>query len=191
MNETDIFDMTEENKPQKVMSQRTKKKLIFLLCAVIGIIIAVAIVLVLDWFISGAPTPQEAVAKFQTASYVYDIDGVLEYGSEYAKTELNGNQKATDSELKKVLKTAWSEGKAKYTEDQITCKLVSVVEYEKGEGRFDEITKGYEDKADLSKVSKAALVKMSIHNGSYETTKEYVAVKCGMRWYYVKAFVAD
>ena len=191
MNETDIFDMTEENKPQKVMSQRTKKKLIFLLCAVIGIIIAVGIIIVLDVFITGAPTPQEAVAKYQTASFVYDIADTLEYASEYTKTELNGNQRTNDKELKRTLETAWSNRQTTYSKDKITCKLVSVVEYEKGEGRFDEITKDYASKGDIDKVKKAALVKMTIHNGSYETTKEYVAVKCGMRWYYMTAYVSE
>lgn len=189
MNETDIFDMKEENKPQKVMSKKTKRNLTYIVCGIIGIGIAVLTVLLFDWLISGAPTPQEAVSRYQTAALTYNVDDMIEYSSEYNKTVLYGNRETNDTLLKDYLEKGYENYDAMYEESKITFKLVGdILEYEKGEGRFDEITKEYGEKADLEDVKKAALVRMAVHNGKYETTREYVVVKCGSRWYYAYAF---
>ncbi len=187
MNETDIFDMTEENKPQKVMSKKTKKVLTYLLCGIIGIAIALLAVLIFDTVFSGAPTPEEAVADYQRAALIYDIDGMIEYSSEYNKTVLYGNRETTDKLLKDYLKKGYAGYTAPYEEEKINFKLVSVLEYEKGEGRFDEITELYSEKADGEEIKKAAIVRMTVDNGKSDTTRDYVAVKCGMRWYFAYA----
>lgn len=187
MNQEYIFDMTEENKPQKVMSGKTKKRLKLLLCAIIGVALAALAVFAFDWLISGAPSPEEAVAEYQRAALTYDVGNMIEYSSDYNKTVLHGNRKGTDSELKSYLKKGYEGYDAPYDAEKISFKLVSVLEYEKGEGRFDEITKGYSEKGDLEKVSKAAIVRLVVNNGRTETTHDYVAVKCGTRWYFAYA----
>ncbi len=187
MNETDIFDMTEENKPQKVMSKKTKKVLTFLLCAVIGIVVALLAVLIFDAVFSGAPTPEEAISNYQRAALTYNIEDMIEYSSEYNKTVLYGNRETSDKLLRQYLKKGYEGYTTPYELDKINFKLVSVLEYEKGEGRFEEITQLYSEKADIENIKKAAIVRMTVDNGKSDTTRDYLAVKCGMRWYFAYA----
>ena len=187
MNETDIFDMTQENKPQKVMSKKTKKILTFLLCAVIGVAVALLAVLIFDAVFSGAPTPEEAISNYQRAALTYNIEDMIEYSSEYNKTVLYGNRETNDKLLRQYLKKGYEGYTAPYELEKINFKLISVLEYEKGEGRFDEITRLYSEKSDSEKIKKAAIVRMTVDNGKSDTTRDYLAVKCGMRWYFAYA----
>ena len=182
-----IFDMTEENKPQKTISKKTKKKIMYLICIIIGIAVAVLGVLLFDFLITGAPSPEEAVAEYQKAALTYDVDNMIEYSSEYNKTVLHGNQATDDKTLKDYLEKGYEGYSATYDAGKMSFKLVSVLEYNKGEGRFDEITADYAEKASLDDVTAAAIVRMTIYNGRYETTRDYVAVKCGSRWYFAYA----
>ena len=186
MNNNEIFDMKLENKPQKEMNAKTKKILIYSLCAVIGIIVAAAAIFLFDYIFAGAATPQEAVANYQKASFTYDIDGMVEYSSYYNKIVLYGNNETSDRLLKAYLKKGYEGYESSYKEENMSFKLVSSLEYERGEGRYDEFMERYCQKVENGRdeVDSVALVKMTIDNGKSVTTREYIAVKCGFRWFF-------
>lgn len=190
--ETDIFDMTEENKPQKPpMSKKAKKRLIYVFCVVLGIVLATLLVVIGSAIFSGASTPEEAIAEYQKASLLYDIDGMIEYSSEYNKVVLYGNRQTTDKLLKPYLEKGYDGFEAKYTEDDIKFGLVSVLRYEQGDKKFETAIEKYNQKVENGSddISEIAIVRMTVDTGKSKTTRDYVAVKVGGRWYFAFAEV--
>lgn len=176
-----------ENKPQRPpMSPKTKKILTYTLCAVIGIAIAIGLVVLFNTVFTGANTPQEAAVKYLEASILYDIDGMIKYSSDYNKTVLYGNQETSDRLLRSTLTTAYKDIQQGYTADQLDFKLLSVTEFTKGEAKFDQIMEKYIEKDADAKdtVEKFAVVELVVTKGTTTTTTKYLAVKCGIRWYY-------
>lgn len=188
MNAIENFDL-KENKPQKKMNPKVKKALIYVLCGIIGVALAAAAIFVFGAVFAGAATPQEAVAEYQKASLLYDVDGMVEYSSEYNKIVLNGYTATSDRLLKAYLNESYEGYDAPYKEEDISFQLVSVLEYKKGEGRYDEIMEKYCQRVENGKdsVSAAAIVKMTIDNGKSIATREYIAVKEGFRWFFAYA----
>ena len=94
-----------ENKPQKTFDPRTKKKLILALCVAIGLIIGYAVYLIIDAtvFITGASTPEDAVAGYLEASLLQDVDDMVRYSSEYNSLKLGDGVKRNDNELRQFL----------------------------------------------------------------------------------------
>ncbi len=185
----DIFDPKLENKPIKEISPKVKKNLIYLACVLMGIAIAVGGILLFNYIFAGASTPQSAVAEYQRASLIYDVDGMIEYSSEYNKIVLNGNQKTSDRLLRAYLNKAYEDNSSIYKEENISFKLISVLEYTEGEGRYSEVIEKYCQKAESGKedIKAIAIVKMTVDNGKSATTREYVAVKQGFRWFFAFA----
>lgn len=190
--EIDIFDMTEENKPQKPpMSKKAKKRLIYVFCVVLGIVLAALLVFIGSAIFSGASTPEEAVAEYQKASLLYDIDGMIEYSSDYNKTVLYGNRETTDKLLKPYLQKGYEGFGAKYTEDDIKFGLVSVLRYEQGDKKFETAMEKYNEKVENGSddIDEIAIVRMTVDTGKSKTTRNYVAVRVGSRWYFAFAEV--
>lgn len=186
MDNNEIFDMKSENKPQKVMSAKTKKLLTYILCGIIGIAVAIGGIILYNFIFQGAPTPQEAVADYQKAALLYDVDGMIEYSSYYNKIVLYGNNETSDRLLSAYLKKGYQGYEAPYKAENISFTLISSLEYEKGEGRYDEFMEKYCQKVPNGRdeVDSVALVKMNINTGKSDTTREYIAVKIGMRWFF-------
>lgn len=178
-----------KNKPQRPpMSAKTKKIIIYLVCAVIGIAIAAGAVFIWDELYDGADTPQEAVAEYLKASLLYDVNGMIEYSSDYNRTVLYGNRELTSSysELEEYLIKAYDGYEPQYKENEISFQLVSVLEYKPEEAKFEEIMKKYIQKdADAKEnVEAFAIVEMTVIKGETKTTTKYLAVKSGIRWFY-------
>ncbi len=177
-----------KNKPQRPpMKPRTKKIIIYILCAVIGIGVAAGAIFVYNELYAGADTPQEAVADYLKASLLYDVDGMIEYSSDYNKTVLFGNRESTsDPELREYLVKGYEGYEARYTESEISFQLVSVMEYEPNEAKFEEIMQKYIQKdADAREtVDTFAIVEMVVIKGDSKTTTNYLAVNSGTRWFY-------
>ena len=175
----------DENKPIKTVSAKTKKKLVMLGCIALGILAAAGAIFLFTRIFRGANTPQKAAAEYVRASMVYDIDGMIEYASPYAKVVLYGNNPTSDRLLKSYLKKAYAEYPApSYTADGITFGLLSVTEYVEGDDTFETIMKRYGEKADASEVSAAAEVRLTVNDGKSEKTHSYIVVKIGPSWYY-------
>lgn len=182
-----VIDYTEENKPQKPpMSAKTKKKLIYLGCAALGVLVALLGVYLVGLIFSGAPTPEKAVAEYVKAHNLYDIDGMIEYSSQYNKIQLYEKRETNNRLLKAYLKKAYSGATPRYTEDEIGFALISVIEYEPETEtfktqmeRYDKVTKGGSEE-----IEKTAVVKMKVVTGDITTEQEYLTVKIGSRWYY-------
>ncbi len=182
-----VIDYTEENKPQKPpMSSKTKKKLIYLGCAILGVLVALLGIYLIDFIFTGAPTPEKAVAEYVKAHNLYDINGMIEYSSQYNKIQLYEKRETNNRLLRAYLKKAYSGATPRYTEDEIGFALISVIEYEPDTEtfkthmeRYDKVTK---DQAE--NVSKTAVVKMKVVTGDISTEQEYLAVKVGSRWFY-------
>lgn len=182
-----VIDYTEENKPQKPpMSAKTKKKLIYLGCAVLGVLVALLGVYLVGLIFSGAPTPEKAVAEYVKAHNLYDIDGMIEYSSQYNKIQLYEKRETNNRLLKAYLKKAYSGATPRYAENEIGFALISVIEYEPDTEtfktqmeRYDKVTKGGSEE-----IEKTAVVKMKVVTGDITTEQEYLTVKIGSRWYY-------
>ena len=182
-----VIDYTEENKPQKPpMSDRTKKKLIYLGCAVLGVLVALLGVYLVDLVMTGAPTPEKAVAEYVKAHNLYDIDSMIEYSSQYNKIQLYEKRETNNKLLKAYLKKAYDGATPRYLESEISFAVISVVEYEPDTEsyktqmeRYDLVTKG-----ESEKISKTAVVKMKVVTGDISSNQEYLVVKIGSRWYY-------
>lgn len=182
-----VIDYTEENKPQKPpMSDRTKKKLIYLGCAVLGVLVALLGVYLVDLVMTGAPTPEKAVAEYVKAHNLYDIDSMIEYSSQYNKIQLYEKRETNNKLLKAYLKKAYDGATPRYQESEISFAVISVVEYEPDTEsyktqmeRYDLVTKG-----ESEKISKTAVVKMKVVTGDISSNQEYLVVKIGSRWYY-------
>ena len=186
--EIDIYDSIEEiESRKKQLNPKTKKLLIYLLCAIIGIIVAVGVIFVADYLFTGAPSPEKAVAEYERAAILYDIDGMIEYSSEYNKIVLYGNRQTSDRLLESYLKKGY-EGKApQYSESEIRFALVSSFEYEKGSKKYDDAIDKYAEKVEDYNIDKIAIVKMKITKANNESTREYVTVKINGRWYFAYA----
>ncbi len=185
MNEEWVY--VDKNKPERQpMKASTKKALTFILCAVIGVLIAVGSIYLWNTFSTGSDTPQEAVKDYLTASLVYDIDGMIKYSSDYNKTVLYGNKETSDELLKVYLKKAYEDKKAPYTESDIKVQLVSSLEYDIGEGKYEEIMKKYKEKDATAeeKVERFAIVEIVLTKGDSQTKAKYLAVRSDGRWYY-------
>jgi hypothetical protein len=190
--EIDIYDPIEDKQIQKKeMSPKTKKALIYILCAIIGVAVAAVIMLVLDLMFTGAATPEQAIKEYETAAIIYDADGMIEYSSPYNKVVLYGNRETSDRLLKAYLEKAYSEYEAKYNESQISFRLISSLEYEKGSRRYEEAMEKYEQKVEngSAEIDSVAIVKMTVVKGTDETTREYLAVKIDGRWFFAYAGV--
>ncbi len=183
---TEFYDPAGVNKPQKTFSPKLKRTFKYLLCIVIGIAVAVGAILLYDAIFSGAASPEEAVAEYQKAALLYDADGMIEYSSYYNKTVLYGNRETSDRLLKSYLDKAYDGKTAQYTEADISFSLISVVGFEKGEARFDEVMKVYTEKGqkDADDIKEIATVRMKMTSGANVTTHDYLVVKKGSRWYF-------
>lgn len=186
-NEEYIFDMTEENKPQKPpMSAKTKKKLVYLGCAVLGVIIAFFGIYVFGLIFTGAPTPEKAAAEYVKAHNLYDIDGMIEYSSQYNKVQLYEKRDTNNRLLRAYLKKAYKGATPRYKASEIGFALISVIEYEPETETFKTQMEQYnlavKDKGE--EISKTAVVKMKVTTGDIQTDQEYLVVKVGSRWYY-------
>lgn len=188
MSSVENFDL-KENKPQKQMNPKVKKVLIYVLCGIIGIAVAAAAIFLFGEIFAGAATPQEAVAEYQKASLLYDVDGMIEYSSEYNKIVLHGFTATSDRLLRAYLNQGYEGYEAAYKEEDLAFKLVSVLEYEQGEGRYDEIIEKYCQRVENGKdsVDAVAIVRMTVETGKSTTTRDYIAVKNGFRWFFAYA----
>ncbi len=188
--EIDIYDTPEEIlAKKKTMSPKTKKVLIYILCAVIGVAIAAGLIIGFDAVFSGAPNPEKAIAEYEKAALLYDIDGMIEYSSDYNKTVLYGNRETSDRLLESYLKKGYEGRSPQYSENEIKFALVSSLEYEKDSRRYNEAMIKYDQKVENGSddISKIAIVKMTVTKGDTDTTREYLAVKKGTRWYFAYA----
>lgn len=190
--EIDIYDPIEDKLPQKTqLSPKLKKFLIFLLCGIIGVGIAIGIIFVADLAFTGASTPAEAIKEYETAALLYDVDGMIEYSSEYNKIVLYGNKQTSDRLLEDYLEKAYVGKEPKYTPDEIVFKLISSLEYEKGSRKYEESLRKYNEKVEngSDSIDSVAIVKMKVITGRDEFTKDYLAVNIGGRWYFAYAGV--
>lgn len=188
--EIDIYDPIEEiNPPKKEMNPKTKKLFIYILCAVLGIAIAFGVIIICDYIFTGAPTPQEAIAEYEKAAILYDVDNMIEYSSEYNKIVLYGNRETSDRLLSSYLKKGYVGNAPQYNESEISFKLISSLEYESGSKKYDEAMDKYCQKVENGRdsIDSIAIVKMTVVKGKSETTRNYVAVKSGGRWYFAYA----
>ena len=186
--EIDIYDSIEEiESRKKQVNPKTKKLLIYLLCAVIGVIVAAGVILVANLVFTGAPSPEKAVAEYERAAILYDIDGMIEYSSEYNKIVLYGNRETSDRLLKSYLNKGYAGKSAQYSESDIKFALVSSLEYEKGSKKYDDAIDKYAEMVENADIDKIAIVKMKITKGTNESTREYVTVKINGRWYFAYA----
>lgn len=187
--EIDIYDDPADHiPPKKQISPKFKKALVYILCALIGFGTAAGAIFLYDYTFDGASSPEKAVAEYERAALLYDIDDMIEYSSEYNKTVLYGNQKTTDKLLDAYLTKAYADNVAQYSESEISFKLISSLEYEKGSKKYEEAMKKYTQKADdADKIDKIAIVRMTVVKGDSETTRNYLAVKCGTRWFFAYA----
>lgn len=188
--EIDIYDTPEEIKAKKkTMSPKAKKTLVYAFCTILGIVVAAALIIGFRAIFSGAPTPEKAVAEYEKAALLYDIDGMIEYSSDYNKTVLYGNRSTSDRLLKSYLKKGYEGRSAQYSESEIKFALVSSLEYEKDSRRYNEAMIKYDQKVENGSedIAKIAIVKMKITKGDTDTTREYLAVKKGTRWYFAYA----
>ena len=183
----DIGVSVYKNKPEKPpMSAKTKKKLVFLLCIVIGLGVAAGAIFILDLVFKGASTPEEAIIEYEKAALLYDIDGMIEYSSYYNKVELFGKNDTDDAALRDYLEKGYEGYTSRYKENEIDFKLLSVHEYEEGDAQFEQAMKKYNERAKNGDedIDKIAIVRMTIIKGKNELTRNYVAVKVGLRWYF-------
>ncbi|MBR5278752.1 MAG: hypothetical protein IKU23_05760 [Clostridia bacterium] len=193
----EIFDMKAENKPQKTFDPRTKKKLILALCVAIGLIIGVAVGLIIDAtvFITGASTPEDAVAGYLEASLLQDVDEMVRYSSEYNSLKLGDGVKRNNNELRQFLNNQYKNKTPSYKEEDIRFEQHYIRNYEKGKGKYDIIIGDYEKIiADGSKkIDEIAIVRMTLFNGKIKnpTPKNYIAVKQDGKWYYAFAWVEE
>ena len=187
--EIDIYDSPEDKLPQKKHANpKFKKTFIYILCVVLGIALAAGGIIIFDMAFAGASNPEKAIAEYERAAILYDVDGMIEYSSEYNKTVLYGNQKTSDRLLKAYLNKAYADNEPQYGESEISFQLVSSLEYEKGSKKYDEAMKKYTQKADNGdNVDRIAIVRMKVIKGDSETTRNYLAVKTGGRWYFAYA----
>ncbi|MBO5786491.1 MAG: hypothetical protein J6R45_04125 [Clostridia bacterium] len=187
--EIDIYDDPADHIPQKKqINPKLKKALVYILCALLGALAAFGLIILYDSVFDGASTPEKAIAEYERAALLYDVDNMIEYSSEYNKTVLYGNQKTSNRLLESYLTKAYSENKPKYSESEISFKLISSLEYEKGSKKYEEAMKKYKQKADdAESVEKIAIVRMTVVKGDDETTRNYLAVKCGSRWFFAYA----
>ena len=135
--EIDIYDSIEEiEASRKRMSPKTKKVLTYLLCALVGVLVAVGLILLANFIFTGASSPEEAIAEYERAAILYDIDGMIEYSSPYNKIVLYGNRETSDRLLDSYLKKGYDGKTPQYTENDIKFGLISVLEYEKGSKKY-------------------------------------------------------
>ncbi len=188
MNSEDfVIDYTEENKPQKPpMSAKTKKKLIYILCAVLGVAIALLGIYFFDLAFTGAVSPEKAIAEYITAHNLYDIDGIIEYSAPCNKNRLFDNRETSDRFLRSYLKKSYEGLSPKYTESEISVAFISKIEFTPDTKTFKDQMVEYEKlaKGESEKVKKTAIVSMQVTTGDLVTTQDYLAVKIGARWYY-------
>ncbi len=193
----EIFDMKAENKPQKTFDPRTKKKLILALCVVIGLVIGYAVYLIIDAtvFITGASSPEDAVAGYLEASLLQDVDGMVKYSSEYNKLKLGDGVNRNNNELREFLNNQYKNQTPSYKEEDIRFEQHYIRNYEKGKGKYDIIMADYAKIiADGSeKIDEIAIVHMTLFNGKSKNPKpkDYVAVKEDGKWYYAFAWVEE
>ncbi len=183
----DIGVSVYKNKPEKPpMSPKTKKKIMFVACIAIGLALAAGIIFVLDLVFQGASTPEDAIAQYEKAALLYDIDGMIEFSSQYNKVELYGKNDTTDALLRDYLEKGYEGYKPQYEESEIDFKVLSVHEYSKGDVQYEEAMAKYNERVEngSEEINEIAIVRMTITKGKNQTTRNYVAVKAGLRWYF-------
>lgn len=190
--EIDIYDPIEDKIPQKKeFDPRLKKLIIYLLCAIVGLGVAFGIIVIADLAVTGASTPAEAIKEYEKAALLYDVDGMIEYSSEYNKIVLYGNRETSDRLLESYLEKAYVGKTPKYNEDQISFKLISSLEYERGSRKYEESLRKYNDRIEngSDSIDAVAIVKMCVVTDGEEKTNQYLAVKCDGRWFFAYAGV--
>ncbi len=193
MREELYYEEKDDNKPQKPpLSKKTKRAITVAVCIALGLLIATGIIAAVSFMVTGSSSPEEAVADYQKAALLYDIDGMIKYSSQYNKVVLYGNRETSDRLLRPYLEKGYEGYTSPYTEAQIDFKLVSVREYEEGSSRYDEMAKKYNEKVEngSNDISKIAVVRMNVITGKSDITRDYLAVKIGMRWYFAFAIGA-
>ncbi len=188
--EIDIYDSIEEiNASKKQMNPKAKKILVYSLCAVLGIVLAAVLIFVANMVFTGASSPEQAIAEYERAAILYDIENMIEYSSDYNKTVLYGNRETSDRLLESYLKKGYEGKTPQYTESDIKFSLISVLEYEKDSKKYEDAMKKYTQKVENGNedIDKIAIVKMTVTKGTNETTREYLAVKISGRWYFAYA----
>lgn len=188
--EIDIYDPIEDKLPQKTqLSPKLKKLFIYSGCAIIGIVIAFLIIYAVDLMVIGAPSAPEAIAEYEKAAILYDADNMIEYSSDYNKIVLYGNRETSDRLLESYLNKAYADNEPQYKPDEISFQLISSLEYEKGSKKYEEIMDKYCQKIENGRdnIDTVAIVKMRIIKGGDDTTRNYIAVKSGSRWFFAYA----
>lgn len=174
----------DENKPIKTVSKRTKRVATALACVLLGLAIAGGVIFLAGKIFTGASAPEKAAAEYVKASLCYDIDGMIDYSSQYNKVVLYGNRETSDRLLQSYLSKAYAEITDTVNKEDIHISLVAVTEYKEGDDTFADIKAKYSEKADAEKISGSATVTLVVNNGKNESTHTYVTVKIGSRWYY-------
>ncbi|MBQ1206380.1 MAG: hypothetical protein IIX67_04160 [Clostridia bacterium] len=190
--EIDIYDPIEDKIPQKKeLNPIIKKIIIYLLCAVIGVGVAIAVIFIADLAVTGGSTPAEAIKEYEKAALLYDVDGMIEYSSEYNKVVLYDNRETSDRLLEDYLTKAYVGRTPKYSESEISFQLISSLEYEKGSRKYEESLRKYNEKIENGSdgIDSVAIVKMKVITGSNVLTKDYLAVNVNGRWFYAYAGV--
>lgn len=185
--EIDIYDPIEDKLPQKKpLNPIFKKILIYLFCAVIGIGVAVGVIFVFDLAVTGASSPAEAIKEYEKAALLYDVDGMIEYSSEYNKVVLYGNRETSDRLLEDYLIKAYVGKTPKYKENEISFQLISSLEYEKGSRKYEETLRKYNQKIEngSDSIDSVAIVKMKVITDGEALTKDYLAVNISGRWFF-------
>lgn len=188
--EIDIYDPIEDKVVEKKqLSPKAKRALIYVGCALVGIIVAAVLIYVFDLAFTGAPTPEKAIAEYEKAAILYDINGMIEYSSEYNKVVLYGNKETSDRLLTSYLEKGYEGKSPQYNSSEIGFKLISSVQYEKGSKKYEDALDKYVEKIENGRetVSEIAIVRMTVLKGTSETTRNYVAVKVDGRWYFAFA----
>ena len=177
------LDEKKENKTEK--SRKAKKIIKYTALVLAGIIIAVLLICLYNYAVTGASSPEKAIASYLRASMLYDTKNMVEYASDYQKRALNDGKVTSDGTLKSALDKFYDGKESEYKDKEITFSLTSVTEYEGGSKKFDEYIKKYNEKADAENIKKIAVVKMTtLINGKKDISRTYIAVKRGFRWYY-------
>lgn len=174
-----------EQVPKKQMSKRKKTFLTYLVAVLAGLLFAALAIWGAGAVFSGESSPEKAVAAYLRASVLYDVDGMVEHASEYQKQALYDGQYKNDRELKKFLNGFYKDISSLYADSEISFVLEHTQVFEKDSEEFELIAKKYSEKADASRIKKVARVKMStVIDGKKQSPKTYIAVKCGLRWFY-------
>lgn len=181
-------EMTGEKIPENEGPKKKKKvRTLFIYIALVlaGLIIAAVIIFSVNAVTAGESSPEKAVASYLRASMTYDTDGMVKYASSYQKLALYNGKATGDSVLKAYLEDYYADVSSQYAGSTITFSLVSVTEYDSDTEKYASLLEKYAEKADTDNIDALAVVTMkTVIDGTEGAKKSYLAVKCGLRWYY-------